>query len=522
VTISFTPFTEDPVPVHPPAVDLAGHLSDTVDAHDATAVSHAGSGTSPAANVELALARIRGQWIDVRDYGAVGDGSTNDSAAILAAMNAVDGTKGGVVVFPGGPGTVYMAANVTIPSKQKLTLYAPGGATIKKNANGPIFTTPGSGWGQYLTFLGLHLDGNGANYTGTGITVGASSAWMRFHGGSIVDTASYCISFATADGGAQCSVGSTTLKVYLGQAGEANENVAAIYLPLDVGAPNRAFFDIQTDNCLLFEDAGSQNTSWVGCHARNISITGDPAKLFLSACRLASAGVATTLRGTQNMYTGNAFAGSVTLGATSTNATFTGNVIAGDLTLAASSSLNKVAGNTYTGTLSDSGLRNNISQHDGTVDWPCTFDPRFLAATTTLNANQAVYLRVRGRGLISKIGLHVGVASGNIAVAVYSNNGDPGRSARPTTRKATSGSVACPAAGYAEVSLGASVYVDDGDWFVLVADNTTASFYRAGAGGFSSTIANGYSHHESSAFPPPATATVSTGAVFSVVLVGVA
>lgn len=487
------------------------------------------AGAQPAYDVTLASAvtRLGGTagtvatlpFLNVKDYGALGDGATNDSAAILAAMTAVDATKGGVVWFPPG---VYMCNNITIPNRQNLVLVGSHGATLKKNANGPMFTTPGSGWGQYLTFIEMALDGNGATYTGTGIDVGGSSAWFQFKGGRIVDTTSYCIKFTVDGAGAQSNVSACHLSVYQGQAGQANENVAVIYLPNDATtAPNRAFTDIQTNACLLFEDAGSQDSSWVGCHARNVNITGDPAKLFMSACRLASADAAITLRGTQNMYTGCAFAGAVTLGATSSFCAFDGNVVAGDITVTAGAGSNTLAGNTYSGTLTDNGTKTRIHQGDGTTEYPKTADPRALSATQTLNADQAVYMRARGRGLISKIGIHVGTASGNIAVAVYRNNGSNGTAARPDVRTATSGSVACPAAGYAEVSLGGSVYVEDGDWFAIVADNTTASFYRFGAGGFSSTIGNGVAHHQNTAMPPPATATPGTGALYSILMIGV-
>lgn len=165
--------------------------------------------------------------------------------------------------------------------------------------------------------------------------------------------------------------------------------------------------------------------------------------------------------------------------------------------------------------IATSGIRNT-----GLPPW--TSDLRGVVSTSTFNANQAVYLRIQNAGSISKIGFHINVSSGNVDVGVYANNGSTGTAARPGAKLASSGSVACPAAGYQEIGLGSTVYVTEGDWFAFVFDNATASLYRTGAGGLSSTIANGLSHHQSTAFPLPASATPSTGAVFSAALVGVA
>jgi len=56
-----------------------------------------------------------GPWADVRAYGALGDGSTDDSAAIQAAITAMTG--GGVVFFPAGVypcRELYMTSYVTL------------------------------------------------------------------------------------------------------------------------------------------------------------------------------------------------------------------------------------------------------------------------------------------------------------------------------------------------------------------------------------------------------------------------
>ena len=140
-----------------------------------------------------------------------------------------------------------------------------------------------------------------------------------------------------------------------------------------------------------------------------------------------------------------------------------------------------------------------------------TLPPYLVSTASSLNANQRLYMRVTGGATITKVGLHVGTSSGNVSVAVYSNTGS-GRNAMPGALVVDSGSVACPAAGYAEISLGGSYVVTQGDWFSLCADNATATFYRGNTASFNSNLGKGMGAYQSSAFvaPNPAAATAYT------------
>lgn len=132
------------------------------------------------------------------------------------------------------------------------------------------------------------------------------------------------------------------------------------------------------------------------------------------------------------------------------------------------------------------------------------------AVQTWQTANDTRYVRVISAGTISKIGFQVETASGNISVAVYRRTTDSGRLAKPGERLATSGVVACPAAGYNEVSLDTSVTVQMGDYLALSCDNTTASFFCT-AGGFSRDIFRPWTYVQASAHPAPATAASLVG-----------
>lgn len=95
--------------------------------------------------------------------------------------------------------------------------------------------------------------------------------------------------------------------------------------------------------------------------------------------------------------------------------------------------------------------------------------PGFIAYPA---ASRAYYYRVTSAAAISALAVEVNTATGNILAAVYSNNGQTGRAAAPSTLTASSGSVAA-VNGKQSLSLGGTVGVAAGDWVMIAADNTT-------------------------------------------------
>jgi polygalacturonase len=68
---------------------------------------------------------VSGAMFNVKDpaYGAVGDGVTDDTAAIQAAINAIDAAGGGVLYFPKGTykklrssASITLCSNITVRS----------------------------------------------------------------------------------------------------------------------------------------------------------------------------------------------------------------------------------------------------------------------------------------------------------------------------------------------------------------------------------------------------------------------
>jgi len=101
---------------------------------------HAPARTSPSTSASTP-AKAPSFRVDVRDYGAKGNGSTDDYAAIQAAIDAC-GTSGGTVVFPRG---TYLldrrgAGALRLPAGNRRLLTLSGyGATIRLTRNVPEF-----------------------------------------------------------------------------------------------------------------------------------------------------------------------------------------------------------------------------------------------------------------------------------------------------------------------------------------------------------------------------------------------
>jgi hypothetical protein len=101
-------------------------------------VAYTPAGTGAVATTVQAKLR---QTVSVMDFGAKGDGTTDDTAAIQAAINSF-GTTGGAIYFP--PGTYKVTATLTspqvFPDEAETLLFGAGGATtITSTHNGPVF-----------------------------------------------------------------------------------------------------------------------------------------------------------------------------------------------------------------------------------------------------------------------------------------------------------------------------------------------------------------------------------------------
>lgn len=122
---------------------VANNLSDLASA--TTARANLGLGNAATRNVGTTSGTVAaGDTVvykgaltyNVKDYGATGDGSTDDRAAIQSAISAANSAGGGVVYLPAG--TYMLSSSLTLPSN--IHLQGVGPASILKHPNDAVST----------------------------------------------------------------------------------------------------------------------------------------------------------------------------------------------------------------------------------------------------------------------------------------------------------------------------------------------------------------------------------------------
>lgn len=191
-------------------------------------------------------------FINVKNYGAKGDGTADDTLAIQSAIDAAPAF--GFVYFP--TGTYVISAAIKLSPKDDVTLYAYGAQwVLKDHVLTDLLTTanaPSAGGGARPRILGLSIDGNKANNAGSGSTV-----FYGVDAGYIKD----CY-FKNMDGVAYFLINATNWRVENCVADEAGASGFCAYN----GSSNCWFVDCHGVNCspnflLQGKEVDGQSTS---------------------------------------------------------------------------------------------------------------------------------------------------------------------------------------------------------------------------------------------------------------------
>lgn len=143
-------WTNDNIPAINDIADLA-NSSDPTKGDALVGFRQSNAGGNLAGSVGSTVHKKLQEIINVRDFGAVGDNTTNDSAAFQAAVTALANTESGVINVP--PGTYYIATPVALASNVRIQGSGIGMTTLRcakrtsSNANSflsqAVFTASG-------------------------------------------------------------------------------------------------------------------------------------------------------------------------------------------------------------------------------------------------------------------------------------------------------------------------------------------------------------------------------------------
>lgn len=258
---------------------------------------------------EMVSARVvtglLGQSLDVRAFGAVGDGVTDDTAAIQAALTA---GAGNAVFLPAG--TYLITDTLSIPANTKLFGVGPQRSVIERGFNGTMITIALAD----AEVSDLALDGAAPAFTGKGIVVGGGTASLRpvfrnlwtISMGAVTDTH---LEFG-ADAGQLAVVHACTFRL-----GGGDLDFRAIHTNgPDTGFAGRSFSQVSVGNGYI-SFAGAQDTLISLSAFARIEMDGDTSILSVTGCVWANLGVAMTLTGSIVTIMGCRFSGSITFAA---------------------------------------------------------------------------------------------------------------------------------------------------------------------------------------------------------------
>lgn len=307
-TITFTASLTYDTPINGfTTLSLADDAADYLQIYDTSAaqwkkvlqknLAFTGSGTGATAR---SLSSKLGDFVSVKDFGAVGDGTTDDTAAIDAALTAASGA---VLHFP--PGTYkYVPSGSGFAPSASTKIYGYG-ATILKAGNGTLGALASA-----VEIEGLNFSGAGATYTGMGLVITAGND-QKLRDVDLVDFDSYCLAINkdvgirfSWEGGTvyrHTNITDIPIKLAYNNAGVEESN------------GDRLFHGLFCAGRWLIDTDYAQTTIISNCDFINMNVGDHSSKTIIVGNRIATLGLDFHLAGTQGVFVGNIIAGNLVL-----------------------------------------------------------------------------------------------------------------------------------------------------------------------------------------------------------------
>jgi hypothetical protein len=251
-------------------------------------------------------------YVSVKDFGAVGDGVADDTAAIQLALNTTT-----AVYVP--PGSYKITSTLNVPNNTSLIGAGRGSTTLLHSFNGDMMTL-----GDYANLSGLRFNGQGGTYTGQGVVINNGNGRQSIISCRITNFAAACLYFQS-QGGAQCSVIDLIASQTSGATGTGN---FAIVIQdtgsVESDAYPRKFSHIETNGFCSFSFGSSNNTYVSNSFLADLFYSLNSRATLITNCRIANQ-AALLIQGNNHTIISSAISPQITIQTTSDNIALQGN-----------------------------------------------------------------------------------------------------------------------------------------------------------------------------------------------------
>lgn len=227
----------------------------------------------------------------VRDYGAVGDGSTDDTAAFQSVLSAHAGKQ---IIVP--VGTYRITSALTVQAGTHLMGQSKSGSQIKLDAAVTLIDL-----GDAAKLSNLYLNGNGQ--AGKGVNLAAGTSQQVIDSCEIINFDAACINFADTTAGSGISVVNSLIYRYNGAAGDGKYSVI-VPDSAQASAYPRYFAGIQTGAKPTFSFGGCNGFYVFGSFLGDMLFSDNSRSVLMNGCRYGTTTTPLTIKGGQHTIAG--------------------------------------------------------------------------------------------------------------------------------------------------------------------------------------------------------------------------
>jgi hypothetical protein len=270
------------------------------------------SGTGAFARTVQAKER---DFVSVKDFGATGDGTTDDTAAFNAALTAA---TGGTVFLP-PPSVAYLlsSATITVPNNTKIVGATKQTTKILHGFNGDMFIlTQGAG------IENVYLEGQGATYSGRAMVCQGTDGAQTIVGVKAINFNGNVLYFAY-QAGSQSFVENCIFYQYSATTGSGKYAIA-IDTTANLSAVPKTFIGLQTGGSPSISFGGCNDVFVSGSFLADLAYTADTRSAQIVNSRLANQ-AALTINGHNNTIVGCDINPALTIAASADNIALQGN-----------------------------------------------------------------------------------------------------------------------------------------------------------------------------------------------------